>query len=196
LGHNELINSLRRDGEETVKRLWSEVKAEAEKIASETSQRIGELKEEHAKILDLAVMKEERSVLSEAEKRVSIIRLSMEQGLSERLFPLAVSCLGELRTERYRDVFTSLADELPDTEWEEVRVNSRDEEIAREVFPGLRIVTDNNISGGLEVIRKGGKISVANTFKKRLENAWQDILPLLIKDICKEGEDNGSASAL
>lgn len=196
MGHRELIDSLRKEGEESINRLWAGVKDEAEKINAEASRRITELREEFDRDLEIAVIKEEESILSEARNRARIIMLSLEQSLSERLFPLAVSCLGDLRTARYRDVFTSIAGELPDAEWEDIRVNPEDEGIARELFPDTRIVPDSNISGGLEAVRSNGKICITNTFEKRLEKAWQDILPLLIKDICKEGEDNGSASAV
>ena len=187
MGHRELTDSLRRDGDEQVNRLWNEVRAEAEKINAGTAQRTSELREEFRKRLEAVSRKEEDAVLSEAVQKARAIRLSLEHTLSDRLLLLAVSCLGELRDSGYRDVFASLAGELPSAEWDEVRVNPLDKGIAEEFFPGSRIITDDNISGGLEVTRHDNKICVNNTFEKRLEKAWQDILLLLIRDIC--GED-------
>ncbi len=194
MGHRELIESLRREGEETINRLWSEIKAEAEKINAEASRRIEELREKYGEILEIEIKKQEDSVLSEANNRARIIKLSAEKVLSERLFPLALSSLRELRNDGYKDVFASLIKELPDMPWKDVRVNPQDTEIIREHFPDSNIIPDDNISGGLKVIREDGKICIANTFEKRLDKAWEDILPLLINEIHKETSDNGPSS--
>jgi vacuolar-type H+-ATPase subunit E/Vma4 len=194
LGHRELIESLRREGEETINRLWSEIKAEAGKINAEASRRIEELREKYGKIREIEVNKQEDSILSEANNRARIIKLSAEKVLSERLFPLALSYLLELRNDGYKDVFASLIKELPDVTWKDVRVNPQDTEIAREHFPDSNIIPDDNISGGLEVLREDGKICIADTFEKRLDKAWEDILPLLINEIYKEASGNGPSS--
>ncbi len=186
MGHRELIESLRKEGEESINRLWSEVKTEAEKINAEASRKIEEIRENYRESQDIAVREQEGSILSGAKNRAHIINLSAEKVLSERLFPLALSYLRELRNDRYEDVFASLAKELPDVTWKDVRVNLQDVRIAQEHFPGSNVIPDDNISGGLEVIREDGKICIANTFEKRLEKAWEDILPLLISEINKE----------
>ena len=186
MGHRELIESLRKDGEETVNRLWSEVKAEAEKIDAETSRRIKELREKYQKEQEAAVNKEEESIISAVRNRAHIIKLTAERSLSERLFPLALSRLPELRGTGYRDVFSLLVKEIPHTHWKEVRVAPQDVEIAREHFPDSNCLAGENISGGLEVVREDGMVRITNTFEKRLEKAWEDILPLLIRSIYKE----------
>lgn len=188
MGHRELIESLRREGEETVNRLWSKIKAEAEKINAEASRRIDELREKYEKIREIEVKKQEDSILSEANNRARIIKLSVEKVLSERLFLLALSNIRELRNDGYKDVFALLVKELPDVIWKEVFVNPEDMKTVREYFPDSNIIPDDNISGGLEVVSEDGKISIANTFEKRLERAWEDILPLLINEIYREAE--------
>lgn len=186
MGHRELIESLRKDGEETINRLWSEVKAEAEEIDAETSRRIRELRETYKKAQEAAAEKEAESIISGVKNRAHIIKLSAERALSERLFPLALSCLPELRGSGYMDVFSLLVKELPHIHWKDVRVAPQDVDIAQERFPEANCIPDDTISGGLEVIRDDGRVSIANTFEKRLEKAWEDLLPLLISSIYKE----------
>ena len=67
-----------------------------------------------------------------------------------------------------------------------MRVNPEDIELAKAYFPDSEIIPDGNISGGLDVLTGDGRIRVINTFEKRLERAWADMLPELIRDIYKE----------
>lgn len=186
MGYTELIDSLRKDGEENINRLWSDAQAEADSINAGTDRRIAELREKHVRLLDAARREQEVSILADARRQARLIRLSAERDLAERLFPLALSLLSELRDSGYRDAFTSLAKELPDAAWTKVRVSPLDEAIAREHFPHAQVIPDDALSGGLEVMREDGKISVDNTLNKRMEKAWEDILPLLLKDISGE----------
>jgi len=186
MGYRELIESLRKEGEENISRLWIDVQEEADKINAETSQKIEEIREKYRKDQETAAGKQEDLILSETKNRARLIKLSAERALSDRLFPLAMSYLHELRNEAYKDVFASLVKELPHTLWREVRVNPQDITIAREHFPDSQVIPDDTISGGLEVIREDGRICIANTFNKRLEKAWEDVLPSLITDIYKE----------
>ncbi|UCH81876.1 MAG: V-type ATP synthase subunit E [Nitrospiraceae bacterium] len=186
MGHRELIESLHKEREETINLLWSKVKAEAEEINAETHRKIAALREKYQKEQEAAVKQEEASIISGIRNRARIIKLSAERALSERLYPLALSCLCKLRDARSRDVFSLLVKELPDSHWKDIRVNPQDLNIAQEHFPGSHCIPDENISGGLEVIREDGRVSIANTFEKRLEKAWEDLLPLLISSIYNE----------
>jgi len=75
-----------------------------------------------------------------------------------------------------------MAAEIPPLPWKTVRVNPEDVGIARKHFPGAVIITDEGISGGMDVMTGDGKIRVINTLEKRLERAWGDILPHLMKE--------------
>ncbi|UCD35690.1 MAG: V-type ATP synthase subunit E [Nitrospiraceae bacterium] len=187
MGHRELIESLRKDGEESINRLWSEVKAEAEKIEEEASRNVNELREKYGRKQESVIRQQEDAVLAEARNRARSIKLKAERALSERLFPIAESSLGALRNAaEYNEVFKLLVRELPDRTWDEVQVNPRDADITREHFPGARITGDDAVAGGFRVLRAEGKICIANTFKNRLEKAWEDLLPVLINAIYEE----------
>ena len=183
MGYKELIESLRKETDNKVRQLWEEAEAEAEKERAELRTKAGQVKERFQKDLAQAVQECEEAVFREVHNRARDIKLSAERTLSDRLFPLAVSCLHELRNEGYADVFTKLVNELPAARPEEVRVNPEDVRVAQEHFPHSRILPDENISGGMEVMIQDERICINNTFEKRLEKAWEDVLPLIIRDI-------------
>ena len=51
------------------------------------------------------------------------------------------------------------------------------------------------ITGGMDAETADGAIRVVNTFEKRIERAWADLLPLLIKDVYQEATDGPSPKA-
>ena len=96
---------------------------------------------------------------------------------------LALRLLPRLRERDYPRIFSRLAAELPPIEWETVRVNPADAEIAGYLFPRARIVPDTAICGGMEALAEGGRIQVINTLEKRLERGWPELLPVLIEEV-------------
>jgi len=186
MGYQELIDSLRKEGEKKAQAIRAETRAEADKITSETAGKIKQLREEFRKKETALIMKQENDVLSAAENRARSIRLSAEESLSARLFELAGSMLHELRDARYTAVFTSLVNELPPSAWTEALVNQDDVSMTLVHFPGIHIIGDNMISGGIDVSAENSRQRIINTFEKRLERGWEEILPSLIYEVRKE----------
>jgi V/A-type H+-transporting ATPase subunit E len=183
MGNGEFIEALRREGEEKIRTICQEAEAEAERIRADASGRISRIRETLGRT-NLIVLKEQAgAIVLEADREARMVQLSAGKELSGRLYEVAVKALARLREKRYPEVFDALAHELPLYNWQVVRVNPHDEERAKECFPGSEIISDEGITGGLDVIDKQGNIRVVNTFEKRLENAWMDILPELIKDV-------------
>jgi vacuolar-type H+-ATPase subunit E/Vma4 len=125
-------------------------------------------------------------VLSAAGRKAKMIRLSSEESLSARLFRLAESCLPLLRETGYEDVFRRLSLELPPLEWQTVKVHPGDLALTGRFFPGAEIVPDKSISGGMVAEAEESGIRVVNTFEKRLERAWAEMLPKLLEDVKQE----------
>lgn len=123
------------------------------------------------------------AILSEAKKSAEKILLYAEEAVAKKIYVVAVSELPSLRDEGYKDTLASLIKELPSFNWETVRVNPDDVELARYFFDNAKIVTDNSITGGFEAISSGGRIIVNNTFEKRLETAFVYLLPIIIKEL-------------
>jgi len=191
MGHEELIASLRKEGEEKVRAVRDEAEAEAENIRAETAGKIERLREEN-RTREIRLIKiQEDDILSSAEKKARAIMLSAEKSLSDRLFHISLTCLHELRRGGYENIFAALVKEIPQAGWDEVRVHSADEGMTKRYFPDARIVPDDNISGGFEAAAEDRRRHIINTFEKRLERAWEEILPSLVIDTYKEASRYG-----
>jgi len=183
MGNGEFIDALRRDGEEKVKTICQEAEAEAARIRGDAAERISLIRENLGRTHFIALNEQTGTIVSEADRQGRLILLSAEKELSDRLYAATIKALARLREDRYPEVFDALAHEIPHHNWQVVRVNPHDEELARQYFPGSEIISEECITGGLDVIDREGKIRVVNTFEKRLENAWIEILPELIKGV-------------
>jgi vacuolar-type H+-ATPase subunit E/Vma4 len=105
----------------------------------------------------------------------------------------AIKQLPALREKNYEKVFAKFVDELPEKEWEKIVVNPVDLELAAKFFAANIINLDSAISGGLVAVTTNGKIIVDNSFEKRLERKWFQILPSIIVKFEKRYEKSGSA---
>ena len=110
------------------------------------------------------------------------LRLVADRKLADLLYSLAASRLLMVRDQGYDAVFLALAQELPKCTWARVNVHPDDVERARTVFPKAKIAAAEGISGGLEVTSDDGLVTVVNTCEKRLERAWEDMLPEMIRE--------------
>jgi V/A-type H+/Na+-transporting ATPase subunit E len=182
----ELVESLRKAGDEKVCALWREAEDEAGAIRTEIEDRIGRMRADSGRVLAARVDALLTAAIGEAKNRARFSRLNAERTLSERLFSAASSALRRLRDDRYPALFEKLALELPSLDWQVVQVNPGDVGFAKKYFPKAEIVPDDKITGGMDATAEGGAIRVINTFEKRLERSWLDLLPDLIKDVYKE----------
>lgn len=185
MGYIELIEALRMECDEKIHAVRQKAAAEAEKIRREAAKKIEEIKEEHSRVLTSMVKDETDTIIFEAEKKARTIRLLSEKGMSNRLYKHSASLLYNLKGKDYKDVFSAIVQELPQDKWETVRINPEDEYIAKEYFHDSLIIPDSSITGGLAVTTNDGGISILNTFEKRLERAWDQVLPEIIKEIGK-----------
>lgn len=193
MGYQELITSLKKEADEKVRSIWREADAEIERLREEAARRVKGLRESYETIREDSTQEVQEKIISEAIYKAREIRLQAEHALSERLLSLASSSTEMLRDTDYGEVFSMLVRELPESNWKEIRVNPEDTDIARGHFPDAEIIPDETITGGFEATRMDSRMSVINTFKKRLEKAWDNILPLIIRDIYKEVSNDESA---
>jgi vacuolar-type H+-ATPase subunit E/Vma4 len=190
MGHQELITSLQKEAGDKISLIRDEAERAIQKIKTELSDRIRQLKEEYRKKEAAEISEHEENIRSEAAQSMRGIRLSSEKRLSDRLLPLARSCLHTLRDKHYRSIFASLVKELPRGTWSEISVNPEDTALAREHFPDSQVHGNSGITGGFVAVLEKGNVCVTNTFEKRLERAWEDVLPLIMRDACKGVKDN------
>jgi vacuolar-type H+-ATPase subunit E/Vma4 len=178
----ELIRSLNHEARERQQAIRDEARAETEKLRAEAKRKVEALSLKYRAEEAEALREKAAEITAVAEVQARAIRQETSEELGERFLALAFSSLAELRADGYQRVFRALAAEIPPYEWKVVRVNPADEDLASEVFPGAEVVCDDSISGGLETSSEDGRVRVINTFEKRLERAWDEVLPRLIKE--------------
>lgn len=178
----ELLESLRQEAEKKITAIIHETDEEETRTGNETLLRISRLREDSHERCSSESRKRTEETLSEAEKKARLIIIEEDLRLSERLYRIFQASLRKLRERDYQGSFRLMAAELPPLDWKTVRVNPDDAELARKHFPKAGIITDETMSGGMDVMTGEGKIRVINTFEKRLERAWDDILPHIMKE--------------
>lgn len=185
MSHEELIVSLKQEAEEKIRTINQASLAEREKIRMETAEEIERKRDAYGRKQLHVEQEQERSIIARAEREGAQLRLEAEAALSDRLRSLTLASLALLREDRYESLFLSLVREIPSFTWETVKVNELDVSLARKHFPAAEIIFDNKITGGLEVLAENGVIQIINTLNKRAENAFAELLPLMIKKIYK-----------
>jgi len=178
----ELIESLWQEAEKKIAAIGRETEEEESGIVKEALIRISRLREESQQNSSSASGNLTEETLSEAEKKARLINITEDLRLSERLYRISHTSLRRLRDPDYKGSFRLMVEELPPLPWKMVRVNPEDAGLALEHFPEAGIITDDNIAGGVDVMTDDGKIRVINTLEKRLERAWGDILPHIMKE--------------
>ncbi len=192
MSSRELIDSLRRSGEEKIHILRHEAEQEAEAVRTAASARLEELRRRYADRLAAAAGEEAVRALAEAGNRARTLRLEAEKVLSERLWSAARAAMHQLRNGVYPSLFEKMVLELPALDWNLVRVNPADVSLAKKYFPEAEIIPVEIISGGVDVTIRDGTIRVINTLEKRLERAWNELLPLMVGDAYREISDGSS----
>ncbi|HEX9021645.1 MAG TPA: V-type ATP synthase subunit E [Nitrospirota bacterium] len=185
----ELIESLRKTGDKKILILRQEAEAEAGKLRAEVAARIERMRADNARVRSARVNAVLSAGVSEANNRARHAKLLADKALAERLFAVAGSSLRQLRNEGYLRAFEKLARELPSLRWQVVRVNPLDVDFAKRYFPAAEVLPDEHISGGMDASAEKGAVRVINTFEKRLERAWPDLLPRLIEDAYREARN-------
>lgn len=182
MGCKELIASLKEAASVRVNAVWSEASAEADAARAACAQKVGQAKEEAGRIMTarLALIRSQAHLETRSKERG--LRLAADRKLADLLYSIATSRLRMLRAHGYDAVFQAMVQELPRFPWASVKVHPEDVGLARTFFPQAKITTVETISGGLEVTSDDGLVTVVNTCEKRLERAWESMLPELIKE--------------
>lgn len=188
-----MLAHLRQQGEETIARLWQEAEAKVREQRAAAEQSVTRQREEAAASFAARLDQLTRLAVLAAKRQAANRRLAGHQELAARLQALAFSNLAALRSAEYPQTFALLVAELPAHPWRAATVHPDDRELAKALLPEATIATDPEITGGLVVSGENGKVRINNTFSKRLERAWPELLPQLLAELLKEVEDDHPA---
>jgi len=194
MGREALIESLRGRATEDVEALWRDVRAQAEAYRLELAHTLEQQRLREAQAAAALSRRLQDDASAEARHRARAIRARAALVLADRLYRLAITQLPALRDASGPELFQALARELPQRDWQRVRVNPADREPASARFPSAEVVCDPAICGGLDVDADAGRIRVSNTLETRLETAWPDLLPRLINDLRVDSDGHRTAS--
>lgn len=183
MGCQELIQSLREGCEERIRAARAEAEQEVRRVREDAARRRDAVRAAQERKRSAEAARHAETIMAEANAAVRRLRIAAERTLAGRLQAAALAALPALRNEGYRDVFLSFVRELPRFSWKTVKVNPADVELARGQFNGAAVTADQNISGGLDVATEDAQVRAVNTFEKRLERIWEELLPDLIRDV-------------
>ncbi|GAB4333484.1 MAG: hypothetical protein Kow0089_02190 [Desulfobulbaceae bacterium] len=186
MGHEELLADLRRKSGERIRDIWAKVRSEAEEYASVLEEEYLRRKEEMGAELEELHEKAAAPVLHQARRDALEKEDEALRRLADRLYQSAVDRLPELRGEGYAGLFAAFVGELPELEWEAVRVHPDDRELAARHFPQARVEAEEGITGGFEAVGMDGRLRVVNTLENRLEKVWPSLLPSLIRAVLEK----------
>lgn len=193
MGSRELIESLWKSAREKASGYHAEAEEEARAYEKELMAGKEALRTEFEQDVLISTASKSAAITATAQKAAMNERLLAERNVAGRLLDLARSSLASLGAHDRKGIFSLLVRELPDLPWETVRVHPGDEDLCRRYFPGVRIVLDESISGGMHVSTHDNDVEVINTFEKRLERVWDTLLPLMMLDVRRQTDNDGAA---
>lgn len=182
MGYPELIEALKQRSQERLRELETEALRVVDSYRKKALSEFDVLRNQYLQSVRERVRKEVSSSLFEAKKEAKYIRTVARNNLAGRLLRIAEEVLKEFRDERYEEIFKELIEELPPLRWTVIRVNPLDRGLAGRYFPDAKILEDDTIVGGLVVETEDG-IRVDNTFHKRLERLWLEVLPHILREV-------------
>ena len=188
-----LIDSLKRNNQKQIEKIWQESAANAKACKEKSDGAICALETEYEKKLAEVTAREMQQMKVQTRERKRRRILQTEQNLASRARLIAQQMLGSIRNQNYSAVFQKLVSELPGKDWETMRVNPADVELAGSCLDPAIVIPDNDIYGGLLVSKDSEAIVIDNTFEKRLVRIWADLLPDITAEICRDTEEHGTS---
>lgn len=157
--------------------------ADEEELRKKAMERLAGLRREQEQHSARLCVERRRSVISAARREAGLIRLRAEHAMALRLRCQAGSSLSPLLAENRQQILAALAAELPPAPWHTARVAPDDLARTAELFPGVTVLADEAISGGIAAATADHGLTVDNTLETRLERSWPDLLPSVMAEV-------------
>lgn len=186
MSHEILIADLKHKGKAEIEAIWQSARDQAQALKTKYSEERKAKTE--ASAADRVEMARNLSapITRKIRDQLAQIYSEAEKELEDRCFRLAGELLHELRDENYKNLFGTLADELPKAHWQKIWVNPEDTLLGSTFFPEVEVIEDNGIIGGFKVSGDNGDLLVINTLESILEKIWPYIFPDLFKKLKEE----------
>ena len=178
-----LISELRQRADRDVDAIWQKARADAEACREQAARDLEDARVATARHVTERTRAAAAAAMMTAETEARRIRTAATAAVAERVHALAAVALARARDADYPAAFAALVRELPSRQWETIVVNPADEQLARQQIAGARIVCDLAIGLGAIATAEGGRVRVDNTLAARLESAWPDLLPQVMRDV-------------
>jgi hypothetical protein len=192
MAHAALIDAVQLRAAAAVAAIWADARAEAARCREAADRLIAQQREQHDSRLRAVTASARQAATAAAVGRSRVIRNHARTAVADRARAVAIASLPGLRDAAYPGWFGALAGELPVREWQRVTVNPADVALARLQFPGCEVAADAAISGGL--IAEDAALRITNTFERRLDASWPELLPGVMTDVLNAHQRSPSAA--
>ena len=193
MGEAELKIALQQEGESRMRSFWQEAEAAVEKRRGEVEDQLERLRHAVEDALQAELASLRSTLLFAAQTRATGCRLHTEAAVASRLRRMAGEILPALVGASRTELWEGLRNELPASEWTHITVHPEDRELARRDFPAAVIACDESLCAGLIVTTAQGTIRVDNSLACRLARAWPGLLPVLMKALREQVDNDATA---
>jgi vacuolar-type H+-ATPase subunit E/Vma4 len=183
MAEQPLIDAIRHEGDADVQAAWTAARTAVDTCKARCAHALEDARREASQAAKAKTTTIEAAASLRAETDARRIRAAAKAALARRLYELAMSTLRDFRSTRYAELFAALAADLPAGSWQRVVVHPADEALARRHFPDAHIECDAEVDAGLIVETADRRVRVDNTLRTRLDAAWPDLLPAVMKDV-------------
>jgi len=188
MGRDELIAALQQKAADEKQAIWQQAEqdvAAAEREAADERQRLERQRLEKIRQQEQALMLQ---LNRRVARRLQAARLRMQQRLAGRLETLARQLLADVPPDARRRAWVILADELPQRRWQRMRVHPDDAAAARSRYPDCCVEEDAALGGGLVAIEADEALQIDNSFERRRQRLWPQLLGRLLARLDNEAE--------
>jgi len=193
MGEPELKIALRQEGEARMRSFWQEAEAVVEKRREEVEADLERLRHAVDEALQAELASLRNHLLFAAQTRATGSRLHAEAAIESRLRGMAGEILPSLAGASRAELWNSLRNELPASEWSHITVHPEDRDLARRDFPEAAIACDESLCAGLIATTAEGAIRVDNSLPCRLARAWPDLIPGLMQALRVQVDNDATA---
>lgn len=183
MAETALIEEIRRQADIDIEAAWHTARADADAFKEGCVRAIEDARRRASNAIDAKTRALEAEATGRAQATARRIHAAAHTALAARLNSVAVEALARFRRDEYPALFEALVRDLPPRNWPRVIVHPDDEQLATIHFPEAHIVCDPSVESGVVVETEDGRVRVTNTLRARLDVAWADLSPAIIRDV-------------